>query len=34
VNDAILATAGVPENYREAARSNRQFSVEALGEAG
>jgi hypothetical protein len=34
VNDAILATAGVPGNYREAARSNRQFSVEALGEAG
>jgi glycosyltransferase involved in cell wall biosynthesis len=34
VNDTILATAGVPENYREAARSNRQFSVEALGRAG
>jgi hypothetical protein len=30
VNDAILAAPGVPANILEAARRNRQFSVDAL----
>jgi tetratricopeptide (TPR) repeat protein len=33
INDAILATPDVPESFRDLARGNRQFSVDALAES-
>jgi glycosyltransferase involved in cell wall biosynthesis len=34
INDMIIARAGVPENFLETARKNRQFSVDSLASVG